>query len=273
MLDARARRCCAGTSGRPSTRASGGSRPSPPRRSGRRGRPSRSCPRRSRTGTARSAWHRSSARSRLRPHAGTRGSRRRRSGCRGCTRGSPGGPCPRPSPCRSRAGTRRGPCCSASRCAGSGSRTSPACRRRGRPTRSRGVRGAQRRRLRVVRRRRAGDPVAVGLAAAHAVGPAVVAGAVDLRRVLVRRRAHRGVGSPASGPTHAAYGHVGLGVDREARRVAQAHGVDLGPSLLPVALGAVEQVRAVGVVGGRQRVGAVRRRVRRPPRRAGPVSA
>ena len=104
-----------------------------------------------------------------------------------------------------------------------------------------------------------GDAVAVGLLVAHAVRPAIVAGARDLGRVLVGRRALRWRSAlPASGPTHAVYGDVGLRVDREAARVAQAHRVDLGlgPGLRVggvAPLVALEQVRAVRRGRGRER--------------------
>ena len=62
-------------------------------------------------------------------------------------------------------------------------------------------------------------------------------------------------GPPASGPTHAAYGTSVFGSIAMRRRVAQAHGVDLGLGLAAAALGAVEQVRAVRRRRRRQRVG------------------
>ena len=102
--------------------------------------------------------------------------------------------------------------------------------------------------------RAVGDAVAVGLLVAHAVRPAVVARRGQLRGGLVRRRTlgrrrRAGVRADPRGVRD-----VGLGIDRHARRVAQAHGVDLGLGLAAAALGAVEQVRAVGRARGRQRV-------------------
>ena len=111
-----------------------------------------------------------------------------------------------------------------------------------------GVGGAQR----AVR-----DAVAVGLLVAHAVGPAVVAGLGELGGALVGRRAERlgRLAGVRADPRRVR--DVGLGIDEQARRVAQAHRVDLRLGLAAVALGAVEQVRAVGRVRVRQRVRAV----------------
>ena len=99
------------------------------------------------------------------------------------------------------------------------------------------------------------DPVAEGLLVAHAIGPAVVARLRHLRGVLVRRGALGLARTARVGADPGGVGDVGLGIDREARGVAKAHRVDLGLGQVAAALGAVEQVRAVRRVGGRQLVG------------------
>ena len=110
-----------------------------------------------------------------------------------------------------------------------------------------GTAGARSRRALVGAQRAVGDAVAVGLLVAHAVRPAVVA-----RRRAAARRSRTST-DPAVGRRRAGVRadprrvrDVGLRVDRQARRVAQAHRVDLGLGLAAAALGAVEQVRAVG---------------------------
>ena len=89
------------------------------------------------------------------------------------------------------------------------------------------------------------DAVAVRLLAAHAVRPAVVAGGRELRGVLVRGRTLRGRGATRVRPDPRRVRHVGLRVDREPARVAQAHRVDLGLGLPAALFGAAEEVRAV----------------------------
>ena len=102
------------------------------------------------------------------------------------------------------------------------------------------VAGRVRRPLRPV-----GEPVAVGLPVAHAVGPAVVAGAVICAALSYVDGPSAALGRAGVRADPGRVRDVGLRVDREPRRVAQAHHVDLGPRLAAAALVAVEQVRPV----------------------------
>ena len=119
---------------------------------------------------------------------------------------------------------------------------------------------------RVVAQRVVRQAVAVGLLVAHAVRPAVVARLRDRGELLVLRRALGRVGATRVGADPGRVRHVGLRVDVQARGVAQAHRVDLRARLVAVALVAREQVRAVGRVLTRDRVGRSR-----PDRRLRPV--